>query len=458
MPFNNLSNRLQNAIKKVSGKSTLTEKNIDDMMREIRLSLLEADVNFQVVKEFTKEIKEEAIGKKVLTGLNPGQQLVKIVNEKLTELLGGKTSELVIKKDALTVMMLVGLQGAGKTTHIAKLANLFTKANKKVLMVACDIYRPAAIEQLKVLGKQTGIAVFSEDSDARTIAKDAISYAKTNNFEMVLIDTAGRLAIDEPMMQELVDIKDDVLPDEILLVVDSMTGQDAVNVCEKFHERLQLTGAILTKLDGDTRGGAALSIKKMSGVAIKYVGIGEKIDDIEVFHPDRMANRILGMGDVLTLIEKAEQNIDEDDANSMMEKMVAGTFDYNDMLKQFKMIGKMGSLSKILGFLPGISQMKNLQNNVDDDVFKNMEIIINSMTKEERQNPDLLERSSRRRQRIANGSGKKVTEVNKLRQSFQAQKKLAKQMAKGNLNPEALMKVNQPRKSRGKGRANRRRW
>ncbi|XMB85675.1 signal recognition particle protein [Mycoplasmatota bacterium WC44] len=462
MAFNSLSDRLQMSMRRVTGRGRLTEKDIEAMMKEIRLSLLEADVNYKVVKEFTKEVKEKAMDQKILTGLNPGQQVVKVVHEELKQLMGEEAP--LIFNPNMTVFMFVGLQGAGKTTHVGKLASyLRKKEGKNPLLVACDIYRPAAIEQLKTIGKQLSIPVFEMGQEKpKKIVKEALKYAKENKHDLVLIDTAGRLHIDEGMMNELVEVKNIVNPDEILLTVDAMTGQDAVNVADSFNKTLSVTGCILTKLDGDTRGGAALSIRKVTGVPIKFSGTGEKLDELEVFHGERMASRILGMGDVLSLVEQVTENIDEDEAMNMMEKMMSSKFNYNDMLSQFKMMKKMGSLSKILGMMPGVGNMKNLMNNVDDDQFKKMEIIINSMTKAERKNPELIDKSSRRRTRIANGSGRTVAEVNKLRQALEAQKQMAKRM--GGIDPnnmnmgnmQNMMSGMKPKKSRGKGRKQRR--
>jgi len=462
MAFNNLADRLQMSLRRVTGRGRLTENDITEMMKEIRLSLLEADVNYKVVKEFTAEIKDKALNQKILSGLNPGQQVVKVVHEELKELMGVEVP--LVFDSQLTTFMLVGLQGAGKTTHVGKLAKyLRDKEGKKPLLVACDIYRPAAIEQLKTLGNQLNIEVFEMGQEKPLkIAKEALKYAKDNSFDLVIIDTAGRLHIDDEMMNELVEIKKLCNPTEVLLTVDAMTGQDAVNVAQSFHEKLSVTGCILTKLDGDTRGGAALSIRKVTGVPIKFSGTGEKLDEIEVFHGDRMASRILGMGDVVTLVEKVTENIDEDEAMGLVEKMMSAKFNYNDMLKQFKMMKRMGSMGKILGMMPGMNKLKGVTENVDDSKFKQMEVIIGSMTKEERKNPELLDRSSRRRSRIAKGSGATPADVNRLRQALDAQKQMAKRMGGNpanlnqNMNMQSLMQ--QPaRKSRGKGR-NKRRW
>ena len=431
MAFDGLSSRLQMALRRVTGRGTLTEKDIDEMLREVRLSLLEADVNYRVVKEFLANIKVAATGEKIMKGLNPGQQVVKIVRDELKRVLGDETEEVTFKINGTTVLMTCGLQGAGKTTAIGKMALHYRKIKKsKPCLIAADVYRPAAIDQLKQIGKQIDVPVFEMGitTPVAKIVKEGLKFAKDNGYDLVIIDTAGRLHINEELMDELKEVKKIANPDEILLTVDAMTGQDAINVAKSFHEALGLTGVILTKLDGDTRGGAALSIKAVTNVPIKLMSTGEHLDELEVFHPDRMAERILGMGDVLTLIESATQNITEDEAMNMFERMTSDNFNYNDLLKQFKMINKMGSLSKILGFLPGIGQFKDALNNVDDCQFDYIKAIIYSMTKEERANPDLVDRSSRRRERIARGSGRSVAEVNKLRQMLDQQRKVAKQM------------------------------
>ena len=432
MAFDGLSSRLQMALRRITGRGTLTEKDIDEMLREVRLSLLEADVNYRVVKEFLANIKVEAMGEKILKGLNPGQQVVKIVRDELKRVLGDETQEVKFKINGMTVLMTCGLQGAGKTTAIGKMALYYRKIKKsKPCLIAADVYRPAAIDQLKQIGKQLDVTVFDMgiNTPVSKIVKEGLKFAKDNGFDLVIIDTAGRLHINEELMDELKDVKKIANPDEILLTVDAMTGQDAINVAKSFHEALGLTGVILTKLDGDTRGGAALSIKAVTDVPIKLMSTGEHLDELEVFHPDRMAERILGMGDMLTLIESATQNISEDEAMNMFERMTSDKFNYNDLLNQFKMINKMGSLSKILGFLPGMGQYKEALSNVDDRQFDYIRAIIYSMTKEERQNPDLVDKSSRRRERIARGSGRSVAEVNKLRQMLEQQRKVAKQMS-----------------------------
>ena len=442
MAFDGLSSRLQMALRRVTGRGSLTEKDIDEMLREVRLSLLEADVNYRVVKEFLANIKVAATGEKIMKGLNPGQQVVKIVRDELKRVLGNETQEIKFKMNGMTVLMTCGLQGAGKTTAIGKMALHYRKIKKsKPCLIAADIYRPAAIDQLKQIGKQIDVPVFELgiNTPVAKIVKEGIKYAKEKGYDLVIIDTAGRLHINEELMDELKEVKKIANPDEILLTVDAMTGQDAINVAKSFHEALGLTGVILTKLDGDTRGGAALSIKAVTDVPIKLMSTGEHLDELEVFHPDRMAERILGMGDVLTLIESATQNISEDEAMNMFERMTSDNFNYNDLLKQFKMINKMGSLSKILGFLPGVGQFKEALNNVDDRQFDYIKAIIFSMTKEERANPDLIDRSSRRRERIARGSGRSVAEVNKLRQMLDQQRKVARQMS--NIDEEKAAKI-----------------
>lgn len=432
MAFDGLSSRLQMALRRMTGRGSLTEKDIDEMLREVRLSLLEADVNYRVVKEFLANIKVAATGEKILKGLNPGQQVVKIVRDELKRVLGDETKEITFKMNGTTVLMTCGLQGAGKTTAIGKMALHYRKVKKsKPCLIAADVYRPAAIDQLKQIGKQIDVPVFEMgvSTPVAKIVKEGLRFAKENGLDLVIIDTAGRLHINEELMDELKEVKKISNPDEILLTVDAMTGQDAINVAKAFHEALGVTGVILTKLDGDTRGGAALSIKAVTDVPIKLMSTGEHLDELEVFHPDRMAERILGMGDMLTLIENATQNISEDEAMSMMERMTSDKFNYNDLLKQFKMIKRMGSLSKILGFLPGVGKMKEAMNNIDEKQLDYIKAMIFSMTKEERENPELIDRSSRRRERIAKGSGRSVAEVNKLRQMIEQQRKMGKQLA-----------------------------
>ena len=431
MAFDNLSSRLQMAVRRVTGRGKLNETDIDEMLREVRLSLLEADVNYKVVKKFLANVKEQALGEKILKGLNPGQQVVDVVRQELKRTLGSEAVELNLKKSGMSVIMLVGLQGAGKTTACGKIAAFYRKKyNKKPFLIAADIYRPAAVDQLVTLGKQISVPVFEMGvkEKAQKIVKLGLAQAKEQGCDFVIIDTAGRLQINDELMNELDDLKDIANPDEILLTVDSMAGQDAVNVALAFHEKLAISGIVLTKMDGDSRGGAALSIKEMTGIPIKLASSGEKLDSLEIFYPDRLADRILGMGDVLTLIDTVKDNIDEDEMMNMAEKMASNKFNYNDLLKQFKMIKKMGSLSKILGFLPGIGKMKDAISNVDDRAFDYMEAIISSMTEEERRNPDLIDSSSKRRERIARGSGRSIQEVNRLRQSMDQMKKTMKQM------------------------------
>ncbi len=430
MAFDSLSERLQHALKKVTGRGKLTESDIDEMLREVRLSLLEADVNFKVVKKFLREVKEKALGEKILTGLNPGQMVVDIVREELQNTLGSEASELNYNKNGLTVMMLVGLQGAGKTTACGKIS-LFSrkKYKKKPMLIAADVYRPAAINQLVTLGKQIDVPVFEMGTKAnpRKIVKEGIQEAIKSGCDLVIIDTAGRLQVNEELMDELKDIKEIARPHEVLLAVDAMAGQDAVNVALAFHEKIELSGVILTKLDGDARGGAALSIKEMTGLPIKLMSTGEKLDALEIFYPDRLAERILGMGDVLSLIDSVKENIDEDEMKNAAERMMDDSFNYYDLMKQFKMIKKMGSLSKIMGFIPGLGKLKGALNQVDDRLFEYYGAIISSMTDKERKNPKLIEDSAKRRERIAKGSGRSIQEVNQLRNSFMQMKKTMRQ-------------------------------
>lgn len=463
MPFESLSQRLQMSLRRVSGRAVLNEKDIDDMMREVRLSLLEADVNYKVVKKFTNDVKEKAMGEKIMKSLTPGDMVVKIVHDELKTLMGEEAQGISYKIGGMTVIMLVGLQGAGKTTHCGKLATYLRKKDaKKPMMIAGDIYRPAAIEQLKTLGKQIGVEVFDMGTDhpVTEIVKKGIEHAKSQGYDLVIIDTAGRLHINDELMQELQDVSDVCKPDEILLTIDSMMGQDSINVITTFNEKLRLTGCILTKLDGDTRGGAALSIRYLTDVPIKFMGVGEKIDQLEIFHPDRMAGRILGMGDIVSFVEKATDNIDEQEAMKMAEKMQKGIYDYNDFLKQLKWIKRMGSLKGLLSMLPGVgSQVKNLD--IDDKQFTYIETIVFSMTKEERRNPSLLENDYSRRQRIARGSGRPYPEVNGLIKRFNDMKKQMKQLSglsEEDLASGKMPKMAQPqqnyRKGKGKGRGN----
>ena len=425
MAFESLSDRLTGIIKRIRGQAYLTEANMEEMLKEIRVALLEADVNFKVVKEFINKVKEKALGQKVFNKVSPGQMLVKIVHDEIELLLGSDQCGLNMAGNGPTIIMMCGLQGSGKTTHAAKIANYLRKNNNlRPLLIAADVYRPAAINQLVQLGKQLDIEVFELGSIVKPqeIVRKGIAYAKDSSKNLVIIDTAGRLQIDEVLMQELVDIKDIAKPDEILLTIDAMTGQDAVNVASSFHEKLDVTGCLLTKLDSDTRGGAALSIRYMTQIPIKFIGVGEKLDQLEVFHPDRMAKRILGMGDVIGLIEKPTANIDEDDAMKMAERLQKGIFTYNDFLDQIKMIKKMGSLKGILGMLPGMgSKLKNLD--IDEKQFTYIEVAIGSMTKEERKNPDLIATSYSRKMRIAKGSGRPYQEINALTKRFEEMRK-----------------------------------
>jgi len=432
--FESLSEKLSMAFKKLKGKGIVTEKDLKESMREIKLALLEADVNFKVVKEFIAKVTERAMGSAVMESLTPGQQIIKIVNDELTALMGGENARIEFGKRTPAVVMMAGLQGTGKTTFCAKLAAYMRKKhNKRPLLVACDIYRPAAITQLEVVGKQIDVPVFKiEDSkDAVHIATEAIAHAKKHGNDFVIIDTAGRLHIDDALMQELEDIKAAVTPEEILLVIDAMTGQDAVNIAESFNERLSVTGVIMTKLDGDTRGGAALSVKAVTGKPIKFVGVGEKLSDIEEFHPERMASRILGSGDVLSLIEKAEQAIDAKSAAALEEKLRKNQFDLEDFLDQLQQMKKMGPLSQLVRMIPGVDA-KALENvDLDDGRTKRVEAIIQSMTKKERHNPSIINAS--RKKRIAAGSGTEVQDVNLLLRQFEQMQKMMKQFSGGGL-------------------------
>lgn len=431
MAFEGLAERLQGTMQKIRGKGKVSESDVKEMMREVRLALLEADVNFKVVKQFVKKVSERSVGQEVMKSLTPGQQVIKVVKEELTELMGGEESRIGTAKRPPTVIMMVGLQGAGKTTTTGKLANLLRKKyNRKPLLVAADIYRPAAIKQLETLGKQLDMPVFSlgDQVSPVEIAKQAIQKAKDDHLDYVLIDTAGRLHIDEGLMDELKQIKELSSPEEIFLVVDSMTGQDAVNVAESFNEQLGITGVVLTKLDGDTRGGAALSIRAVTGKPIKFVGMGEKLDALESFHPERMASRILGMGDVLSLIEKAQTNVDETKAKELEQKMRTLSFTFDDFLDQLGQVRSMGPLDEILKMLPGANKMKGLNNvQVDEKQIGRVEAIIRSMTKDEKQQPEII--NSGRRKRIARGSGTSIQEVNRLLKQFEDMKKMMKQMS-----------------------------
>lgn len=426
MAFEGISTKLQSVFKKLTGKGRLSEKDVKEAMREIKLALLEADVNFVVVKDFVKKVTDRAVGTDVLESLTPGQQIIKIVNEELTALMGSTNARLDFGSTKPAVILMAGLQGAGKTTMCGKLSLLLKKQyGKNPLLCACDIYRPAAIDQLKVVGEKAGVPVFEKGkTDPVQVATEALEYARRNFYDVLIVDTAGRLHIDSDMMDELVRIKDAIHPAEILLVIDSMTGQDAVNAAKAFHETVPLTGVILTKLDGDTRGGAALSVKAVTGKPIKFAGIGEKLTDIEPFHPDRMASRILGMGDVLTLIEKAQQAFDEKKAVELEKKVRTASFDLNDYLEQMDQMQSMGSMEDILKMIPGASKLGNVQ--IDEKAVARTKAIVLSMTKEERSNPDLLNAS--RRKRIAKGSGTSVQEVNRLMNQFNQSKQLMKQL------------------------------
>ena len=427
--FQSLTDKLANAFKKFKNKGKLTESDVREGMREVKLALLEADVNFKVVREFVKSVTERAIGAEVLESLLPAQQIIKIVNEELVKLMGGEEGKIEISSKPPTVVMMVGLQGAGKTTHSGKIAALYKKKGKNPLLVACDVYRPAAIKQLEIVGEQLSIPVFSMGASISPveIAKAGVEHARKNGYDLVFIDTAGRLHIDEELMDELKNIKSATSPTEVLLVVDAMTGQDAVNVAESFNELLDITGVVLTKMDGDTRGGAALSVKFITGKPIKFVGTGEKLDTIEVFHPDRMASRILGMGDVLSLIEKAEEAFDQKKAEELEKKMREATFTLDDFLDQLRQLKKMGNLEQILGMLPGVKAGSLKDLNVDEKQMARTEAIVLSMTPAERHNPSILNGS--RRKRIAMGSGCSVEEVNRLIKQFDQMKKMMKQFS-----------------------------
>ena len=426
MAFDGLSSRLQEITRKLSGKARISESDLKDVLREVKLALLEADVNYKIVKDFIKVIEEKALGQDVLKSLTPGQQVVKIVKDELVSLLGGQESKINFTPNPPTIIMLVGLQGSGKTTTAGKLSNLIRKQGKKPLLVACDVYRPAAIKQLQVVGKQLDIPVYVNETtkDVTLIARQALSQAMSKMNDVIILDTAGRLQIDEALMQELKDLKSNVKPHEILLVVDSMTGQDAVNIADTFNKELGIDGIVLTKLDGDTRGGAALSVKKITGRPIKFAATGEKLSDIEVFHPERMASRILGMGDVLSIIEKAEETFDLEEATKLEKKLKKQSFDLDDYLSQLRQMKKMGSFSSILKMIPGMNKLKDVK--IDDKEFVRIEAIICSMTKEERRNPKVLNGS--RRLRIAKGSGTSVEQINKFIKSFELTQKMMKEM------------------------------
>lgn len=428
--FENLSERLERSFKMLKGQGRITEINVAETLKDVRRALLDADVNFKIAKQFTEEVKEEALGQEILTSLKPSDMMVKIVHDHLTKLMGGENVAMNLKGNP-TVILIAGLQGSGKTTFSGKLANhLKTKLGKQPLLVAGDVYRPAAIDQLKVVGEQVGVPVYTEEGNMNPvkIAKAAVKEAKQKGYNTVIVDTAGRLAIDEEMMKEIAAIKDAVTPHEILFVVDSMTGQDAVNTAKEFNERLDYDGVVLTKLDGDTRGGAALSIRSVVDKPIKFVGTGEKMDALDAFHPKRMADRILGMGDIVSLVEKAQEQYDQEEARKLQKKIAKNQFDFTDFMAQIQQIKKMGNIKDLAGMIPGMGKaMKNLD--MDDDAFKGIEAIINSMTPEERSNPGLLNGS--RRKRIADGSGTSVPEVNRLVKQFDETRKMMKMMTAG---------------------------
>ena len=438
MAFEGLSSRLQEITRKIRGKARITESDLKEMLREVKLALLEADVNYKIVKEFISSIQEKALGQDVMKSLTPGQQVIKIVKDEMVELLGGTESKINFTSNPPTVIMLVGLQGSGKTTTAGKLANLLRKQGKKPLLVACDVYRPAAIKQLQVVGAQLNIPVYSNETtkDVVRIAKQGIETAISKLNDVVILDTAGRLHIDDELMQELKNVKTSVRPHEILLVVDSMTGQDAVNIAQSFNEAVGIDGVVLTKLDGDTRGGAALSVKKVTGKPIKFAATGEKLSDIEVFNPERMTSRILGMGDVLSIIEKAEEAISQEEAEKLEKQLLKDELDLDDYLAQIRQVKKMGSLSSILKMLPGMNKIKDL--NIDDKEFDKVEAIICSMTPQEKRNTKLLNGS--RRMRIAKGSGTTVQDVNKFMKSFEMTQKMMKQMKSNKGGMKKMMK------------------
>ena len=437
--FEDLSLKLETALKKVRGQGKLTEKNISDTLREIRRVLLDADVNYKVAKEFIEKVSVKALGEKVIASISPGQLITKIINDELTQLLGGERQELKINASGITTILVVGLQGSGKTTFSAKLAKRLKENGRKTLLVAADVYRPAAIEQLKLLGNQADIKVFSiEEPDAVKVVKDSLIYAKDYNADTVIIDTAGRLHVDEDMMNEVSTIKKLVNPTETLFVVDSMTGQDAVNSAKAFNETVNFDGIVLTKLDGDARGGAALSIRSVVGKPIKFSSNGEKLDALEIFYPDRLASRILGKGDVISLVEKAQENFNQSEAEDLEEKFRKNKFDFDDFLKQIKAIKNMGSLSSLLGMIPGVSaQMKNAR--IDDNAFVKVEAVINSMTKQERRNPKVL--NGNRRKRIARGSGTSVQDVNKLIKQFNEMKKMMSRFSKRGFDKSSFQNI-----------------
>ena len=430
MAFDSLQDRLTKSLKNIAGKGKLSERNMEDTLKEIRVALLESDVNYTVVQNFLNSIRKEVEGQDVLNAIDPGQLLVKIIHDEIIKLLGDDDNSIHYKANGLTTIMVVGLQGTGKTTQVAKIANQMKKEGKKVLMVACDVIRPAAIDQLKTLGESIGVEVYSKGLFVNAIntAIDGVKYAKENNFDVALIDTAGRLSIDEELMQELSDIKSNVKPDEILLTVDALTGQDICNVAKTFNERLNVTGLIVTKFDGDSKGGSILSVKALTGVPIKFTGVGEKIEDLDVFHPDRLADRILGMGDVVSLVEKAQEEFDEKQAEDMAKRMLSGKMTMDDMLVSIEKTKKLGPLSSIMGMIPGMSDFKGQIN--DDQVDKSTKItkaIIQSMTKEERKDPSIMRGSHKRR--VAKGSGTSVDQVNKVINQFERSKKMMKSLS-----------------------------
>lgn len=440
MAFDSLTEKLQNVFKNLRGKGRLSEDDVKTALKEVKLALLEADVNFKVVKSFIKTVQERAVGQDVMNSLTPGQMVIKIVNEEMINLMGSETTEIALRPAGeISIIMMCGLQGAGKTTTCAKIAGKLKQKGRKPLLVACDVYRPAAIKQLQINGEKQGVEVFSMGDGHKplNIAKAAVEHAKANGMNVVILDTAGRLHVDEEMMTELVEIKENMDICQTVLVVDAMTGQDAVNVASTFHDKLSIDGVILTKLDGDTRGGAALSIRAVTGRPILYIGMGEKLEDLEQFYPDRMASRILGMGDILTLIDKAQAQIDEEEAKAMEEKFRKSEFDFNDYLTSMDQMKKMGGISSVMGMLPGMGMNLPADVEVDDSMFKGIEAIIQSMTKEERANPSLLNPS--RKRRIANGAGVDISEVNRLVKQQEQMKKMMKQM-NGMMNNKAMKK------------------
>lgn len=446
MAFESLGEKLQGIIKKLRGQSRLSDANMEAMLKEIRVALLEADVNFKVVKSFIEEVRKNAIGQDVLKKLNPSQMIVSIVQDELTKLLGGEDETLTLNKNRPTIILMVGLQGSGKTTSSAKLASFYkNKEKKKVLLGALDVYRPAAIEQLQTLAKQVGVEIYQEGkNDPVQIAKNAKKYAYDNHFDVLILDTAGRLSIDEKLMDELKNIKEEIEPDFIMLVVDAMSGQEAANVAINFNDTLKLNGLIMSKLDSDARGGAALSIKYLTGLSIKFVGSGEKLNDLEIFHPDRMASRILGMGDILTLVEKAKEEVDEKQAKKMAHKMLEGDFNLDDMMSQMHQFNKLGSMA-ILRLIPGMPKLSDEQKALMKKELRNFEVIISSMTSEERKNPDIIKNS--RKLRIAKGSGKQVQDINRMLNRFYKTKEMMKQMkgmTKGGKIPPGFGGMNMP--------------